>query len=214
MMTTELNKQAIIDFIGSEKIVLASNNQGKVEEFSRLLAPLGFNVVPQGDLQIPAADEPFLTFVENALAKARHASLASGLPALADDSGICVSALNDAPGIFSARYAGEQASDQANNQQLIRNLQGVANRNARYVCALVLIKHPKDPEPMIVTAQWHGEVIDDARGHGGFGYDCHFYLPAFEKTVAEISMELKNILSHRALATEQLIQALMDQSVR
>lgn len=213
-MTTAFNKQAMIDFIGSEKIVLASNNQGKVNEFSRLLAPLGLQILPQGSLQIPAAEEPFMTFVENALAKARHASLASGLPALADDSGICVTALNDAPGIFSARYAGENASDQANNQRLVHDLQGIANRSARYVCALVLIKHPKDPEPIIVTAQWHGEVIDDARGHGGFGYDCHFYLPSFEKTVAEISMELKNILSHRALATEQLIQALMDQAIR
>jgi len=214
MLTTELHPQAIIKIIGSEKIVLASNNQGKVEEFSRLLAPLGLKVLPQGDLKIPAAEEPFLTFVENALAKARHASLASGLPALADDSGICVSALNDAPGIYSARYAGENANDQANNQLLIQNLQGVSNRNARYVCALVLIKHPKDPEPIIVTAQWHGEVIDDARGRGGFGYDCHFYLPSFEKTAAAISLELKNILSHRALATEQLIQTLMDESVR
>lgn len=213
-MTTELNKQAIIDFIGSEKIVLASNNQGKLDEFARLLKPLGLDVLPQGSLQIPAAEEPFFTFVENALVKARHASHASGLPALADDSGICVPALNDEPGIFSARYAGNQASDQANNQLLISNLQGISNRNARYVCALVLIKYPKDPEPIIVTGQWHGQVIDEARGNGGFGYDCHFYLPSLEKTAAEISMELKNILSHRALATELLIQALMDQSIR
>ena len=213
-MQTELDKQLLTQFLGSDQLVLASNNQGKVAEFSRLLNPLGLTVLPQGDLQIPPAEEPFATFFENALTKARHASLASGLPALADDSGICVTALNDAPGIYSARYAGERVTDQENNQLLIQNLQGVTNRNAHYVCALVLVRNPNDPEPILVSAQWRGEVVDDARGTGGFGYDCHFFLPPFQKTAAEISLELKNIMSHRALATEQLIQALIDRSAR
>ena len=146
-----------------QKLVLASNNAGKLREFQALLAPLNFEVIPQGQLGIPSCDEPFHTFVENALAKARHASAASGLPALADDSGICVQALDNRPGVYSARYAGEPANDAANNQKLIAALQGKADRGAHYVCALVMVNSANDPEPLIVQTRWYGQIIDDGR---------------------------------------------------
>jgi len=187
------------------EIVLASNNPGKIREFSAVMEPLGIRIIPQGDLNIPAALEPFGTFIENALAKARQACLASGKPSLADDSGICVQALMDAPGIYSARYAGEHANDASNNQKLITALQGIEQRAARYVCALVLLRHPNDPEPIIACADWHGEVIDTPRGHHGFGYDSYFWLPTLGKTVAELDPDLKNQISHRALALKILL---------
>jgi XTP/dITP diphosphohydrolase len=157
-----------------QKLVLASNNAGKVREFAALLAPLQFEVIPQGALGIPSAEEPHQTFVENALAKARHASAVSGFPALADDSGICAHALNGAPGVLSARYAGEPANDAANNQKLIETLQGKANRGAHYVCALVFVNGASDPEPLIVQTRWYGKFIEEAKGANGFGYDPHF----------------------------------------
>jgi XTP/dITP diphosphohydrolase len=207
-----MNPSAIVNYLGASKLVLASNNQGKIREFAKLLNPLGLEIVPQGDLNIPAAEEPFPTFIENALAKARHASQASGLPALADDSGICVTSLKDTPGIYSARYAGVGATDQENNSLLIKNLQDIENRSARYVCALVLVKFPTDPEPLVVSAQLSGQIIDEAQGVGGFGYDPHFYLPSYGQTIAQISAEVKNTISHRAIATKLLLQALMDQT--
>ena len=191
-----------------QKLILASNNAGKVREFAALLAPLQFEVIPQGGLGIPSAEEPHHTFVENALAKARHASAVSGLPALADDSGICAHALNGAPGVLSARYAGEPANDAANNQKLIKNLQEKTNRGAHYVCALVFVNGASDPEPLIVQTRWYGKFIDEAKGANGFGYDPHFFLPALGLTAAELSSEQKNAISHRGQALRELINQL------
>lgn len=191
-----------------QKLVLASNNAGKVKEFATLLAPLHFQIIPQGELGIAAAEEPHHTFVENALAKARHASAASGLPALADDSGICAHALGGKPGVLSARFAGEPANDQANNQKLIADLSGKSDRGAHYVCALVLINNVEDPEPLIVQTRWYGQFIDEARGVHGFGYDPHFLLPELGLTAAQLEPAQKNILSHRGQALRELITQL------
>jgi XTP/dITP diphosphohydrolase len=190
------------------RLVLASNNAGKLREFRRLLAPLGVDVVAQGDLGIPEADEPHVTFVENALAKARHASALAGLPALADDSGVCVRALGGSPGVQSARYAGEPKSDARNNEKLIAALQGVADRHAHYACVLVLVHHADDPEPIIAEGQWHGTIIDTPRGTGGFGYDPHFLDETTRLTGAELPLERKNELSHRGKAMRALIARL------
>ncbi|WP_316148772.1 RdgB/HAM1 family non-canonical purine NTP pyrophosphatase [Cupriavidus sp. BIC8F] len=194
-----------------QRLVLASNNAGKLREFGALLAPLGFDVVPQGELGIPEAEEPFATFVENALAKARHASRLAGLPALADDSGICVQALEGAPGVYSARYAqmaGQARSDAANNAHLVSQLAGKLNRHAHYYCVLVFVRHAEDPCPIIAEGLWHGEVVDAPRGAGGFGYDPHFLLPRLCKTAAELSPEEKNTVSHRAQALRALVARL------
>ncbi|SOZ49264.1 RdgB/HAM1 family non-canonical purine NTP pyrophosphatase [Cupriavidus taiwanensis] len=194
-----------------QRLVLASNNPGKLREFGALLAPLGFDVVTQGELGIPEAEEPFATFVENALAKARHASRLAGLPALADDSGICVQALGGAPGVYSARYAqmaGQAKSDTANNAYLVSQLAGKLNRHAYYYCVLVFVRHADDPCPIIAEGVWHGEVVDAPRGAGGFGYDPHFLLPALGKTAAELPPEEKNRVSHRAQALRALVARL------
>ncbi|MGO4330476.1 RdgB/HAM1 family non-canonical purine NTP pyrophosphatase [Cupriavidus sp. 2TAF22] len=194
-----------------QRLVLASNNPGKLGEFGALLAPLGYDVVPQGQLGIPEAEEPFATFVENALAKARHASRLASLPALADDSGICVDALDGAPGVYSARYAqlvGKAKSDAANNAHLISQLAGKLNRHAYYYCVLVLVRHADDPRPVIAEGVWAGEVVDAPRGNAGFGYDPHFLLPQIGKTAAELSPEEKNAVSHRALALKVLTERL------
>ena len=191
-----------------QKLVLASNNAGKVREFQELLAPFHFQIIPQGELGIPAAEEPHHTFVENALAKARHASAASGLPALADDSGICAHALDGAPGVYSARYAGADGDNAANNQKLIAALQGEANRGAHYVCALVMVNSANDPEPLIVQTRWYGQIIDDARGEYGFGYDPHFLLPELGSTAAQLEPSEKNLISHRGQALRELIAQL------
>ncbi|MBS0496372.1 MAG: RdgB/HAM1 family non-canonical purine NTP pyrophosphatase [Proteobacteria bacterium] len=191
-----------------EKLVIASNNQGKLREIGELLAPLAINVAPQSEFNISEADEPHITFVENALAKARHASRCSGLPALADDSGICVSALGGAPGVNSARYAGEPKSDECNNQKLIEALKNQTDRRAYYYCVIVLVRHAGDPQPLIVDGSWHGEIIDQPRGSGGFGYDPYFYLPEFGKTSAELTAEQKNQISHRGQALAKLVEIL------
>jgi XTP/dITP diphosphohydrolase len=190
------------------KLVLASNNAGKVKEFQALLAPLSFEVIPQGTLGIPSAEEPHHTFIENALAKARHASSASGLPALADDSGICAHALGNRPGVHSARYAGENANDLANNQKLISELNNQSDRSAHYVCALVLVNSADDPNPLIVEASWHGVIVDKAKGSNGFGYDPHFFLPELNLTAAELDPVQKNLISHRGQALRELISQL------
>jgi XTP/dITP diphosphohydrolase len=190
------------------KLVLASNNAGKVKEFQALLAPLNFEVIPQGVLGIPSAEEPYHTFLENALAKARHASSASGLPALADDSGICAHALEGRPGVHSARYAGEIANDLANNQKLISELSNQSDRSAHYVCALVLVSSADDPNPLIVEASWHGVIVDEAKGVNGFGYDPHFFLPELNLTAAELDPAQKNLISHRGQALRELISQL------
>ena len=191
------------------RLVLASGNAGKLREFHRLLAPLGIDVVAQSALGIAEADEPHVTFVENALAKARHASAHARLPALADDSGICVRALAGAPGVQSARYAGEPKSDARNNAKLVAALAGVADRRAHYACVLTLVRHERDPEPIIAEGAWHGTVIDAPRGAGGFGYDPHFLDAATGLTAAELPLERKNELSHRGQAMRALIARLM-----
>ncbi len=190
------------------RLVLASNNPGKVREFTRLLAPLRIDVVPQAELGIPDAPEPHVTFVENALAKARHASALAQLPALADDSGVCVAALDGAPGVHSARYAGDQRSDAANNAKLVRELRGVADRSAHYYCVLVLVHHALDPEPLIAEGIWRGTIIDTPRGGGGFGYDPYFLDAASGLTGAELDLEAKNALSHRGQAIRALVAKL------
>ena len=191
-----------------QTLVLASNNAGKLKEFGALLAPLGFEVHQQSDFNVPEAEEPHPTFVENALAKARHASKLTGLPALADDSGICANALGGAPGVLSARYAGEPKSDARNNQKLIADLGGHADKSAYYYCVLVFVRHADDPQPVIAEGRWDGEVIAEARGAGGFGYDPHFRLPALGRTAAELSPEEKNRVSHRGQALRELIRKL------
>lgn len=191
-----------------QKLVLASNNAGKLREFQALLAPLQFEVIPQGNLGIPSCEEPHHTFVENALAKARHASAASGLPALADDSGICVDALGGAPGIYSARYAGEPSNDAANNHKLITALQGESNRAAHYVCALVFVNQADDPKPLTVQTEWHGLIQDTAVGDNGFGYDPYFFLPDQNMTAAQLDPIQKNAISHRGQALRELITQL------
>ena len=194
------------------RLVLASGNAGKLREFARLLGPLAIEVVPQAELGIPEAEEPHATFIENALAKARHASAGSGLPALADDSGICVGALGGAPGVQSARYAGEPKSDARNNAALVAALRGVADRRAHYYCVLVLVRRPDDPEPIIAEGVWHGRVIDAPRGSGGFGYDPHFEDATTGMTGAELPLARKNALSHRGKAMRRLIARLEELS--
>ncbi len=191
-----------------KKLVLASNNAKKMKELNALLAPLGFEVIPQGALGIPEAEEPHCTFVENALAKARHAAKLSGLPALADDSGLCVAALGGAPGVYSARYAGEPKSDARNNEKLLADLGENCNRAAHFVSVIVLVRHADDPQPLIAEGEWYGEILPAQRGEGGFGYDPMFYLPEFDKTAAELDAETKNGISHRGKAMQQLIARL------
>lgn len=192
----------------TQSLVLASNNRGKLAEFSQLLSPLGFSLTAQGELGIPEADEPHPTFVENALAKARHAARLSGLPALADDSGICVPALGGAPGVHSARYAGEPKSDAANNAKLVRDLASQADKSAYYYCVLVFVRHADDPQPVIADGRWLGEIVDAPRGQGGFGYDPHFLVRGLGKTAAELDAAEKNRLSHRGQALRSLIEKL------
>lgn len=192
--------------ISLNKIVLASNNQGKLNEFAELFAAHQMEIVPQSAFHTPECPEPHHTFVENALAKARHASRHSGLPALADDSGICVNALHGAPGVMSARFAGEAKSDAANNAKVCAELANHSDRSCYYVCVLVLVRHPDDPQPIIAEGIWHGEWQQQPRGENGFGYDPHFLVPHLQQTAAEISAEQKNALSHRSLALAQLLQ--------
>lgn len=191
-----------------DRIVLASNNAGKLKEFSALFAPLGITVIPQGELNVPECPEPYHTFLENALEKARHASRVTGLPALADDSGICVDALGGAPGVYSARFAGEPKSDARNNALLVEKLQGEANRRAWYTCVLVLVRHPDDPHPIVADGVWVGQVQDAPAGEGGFGYDPYFFLPEHGRTAAELDPAEKNRISHRGQALAALIARL------
>jgi XTP/dITP diphosphohydrolase len=189
-------------------VVLASNNAGKVKEFNALLGPLGFDLRPQSEFDVPEADEPFMTFVENALTKARHASRLTGLPALADDSGVCVNALGGAPGVLSARYAGEPKSDANNNRKLVADLAPLPDRSAYYYCVLVFVRHADDPQPVIADGRWDGEIAAQAQGEGGFGYDPHFWLPQLGKTAAQLSADEKNRVSHRAQALRALVAKL------
>jgi len=193
-------------------LVLASNNAGKLRELRDALAPLGIEPVAQGELGIAEAEEPYITFVENALAKARHAAAASGLPALADDSGLCVAALGGAPGVRSARFAGEPRSDARNNTRLLDVLHGVTDRRAYYHAVLVLVRHADDPQPLITEGSWHGEIAVEPRGDGGFGYDPIFWLPDRACTSAQLELATKQALSHRGQALRALLAQLPQRS--
>ncbi|GAA3896502.1 XTP/dITP diphosphatase [Halomonas cibimaris] len=194
----------------TKTLILASGNAGKLKEFNQILQPLGFDVRPQADINAPDVAETGLTFVENALLKARAASRISGLPALADDSGLEVDALAGQPGIYSARYAGEPKSDARNNQKLLEALSDCpeGQRTGRYWCVLVYLRHALDPVPIIVQQSWEGEVLAHPRGAGGFGYDPLFWLPAQAMSAAELPAEEKNRLSHRGRALSALVEAL------
>ena len=186
--------------------LLASNNDGKRKEFAALLEPIGISLISQGELAIPEAPEPYLTFLENALAKARHAARLSGLPSLADDSGLCVDALGGAPGVHSARYAGEPKSDARNNALLLERMAGIADRRAAFVCTLVLVRHAEDPDPIVAQGRWPGNIVQQPSGSGGFGYDPLFWINELSCTSADLSSQQKNSLSHRAQAMRRLIE--------
>jgi XTP/dITP diphosphohydrolase len=192
----------------TQRLILASNNAGKLKEFAQLLGPIGFELHPQGEFDVPEAEEPFGTFVENALQKARHAARLTGLPALADDSGVCVNALGGAPGVYSARYAGEPKSDARNNEKLIADLAAHADKSAYYYCVLVYVRHADDPQPVIADGVWRGQIIDTPRGGGGFGYDPYFLLPDVGRTAAELEPHEKNAVSHRGQALRALVDKL------
>ena len=193
-----------------QEIVLASSNPGKVREINQLLASLDLKVRPQGDFQVVDAEETGLTFVENAILKARNAAAATALPAIADDSGLEVDALQGAPGIYSARFAGEAASDQANLEKLLGELDGVpeARRSARFQCLMVYMQHANDPTPLICQGTWEGRILTAARGDNGFGYDPVFFVPTHDCSSAELPADIKNGLSHRGQALRQLLDAL------
>ena len=192
----------------TQRLILASNNAGKLKEFNQLLSTVGFTVHAQGEYDVPEADEPFHTFVENALQKARHAARITGLPALADDSGVCINAFGGAPGVYSARFAGEPKSDARNNQKMVADLANHADKSAYYYCVLVFVRHADDPQPIIADGRWNGEMLDAPRGSGGFGYDPYFFIPALGKCAAELTSDEKNALSHRGQALRALVEKL------
>lgn len=193
-------------------LVLASSNPGKLREIGALLAPPSVELISQQSLHIPEADEPHATFLENALAKARHASRASGLPALADDSGLCVESLSGEPGVHSAYYAGRDGDreerDARNNERLLSRLG--EERKAYYCCVLVMLRHPEDPRPLVAEGIWRGEIARAPRGQNGFGYDPLFYLKELGKTAAELDPDHKNRISHRSIALRKLLELLND----
>ena len=189
-------------------LVLATGNQGKVNELAQMLSPLEINVVPQSDFNVPEVAETGTTFVENAIIKARHATKITGLPAIADDSGLEVDGLNGAPGVYSARFAGEGASDQDNIDKLLVELADNPNRSARFWCVLVLMRHADDPTPLICSASWEGQITQSQDGQGGFGYDPVFYIPALNCTSAQLTKQQKNAVSHRGSALQQLLSEL------
>ncbi|WP_392562830.1 XTP/dITP diphosphatase [Orbus sturtevantii] len=193
-----------------KEIVLATNNQGKVKELQNLLADAGFNVVPQSEYNVPDADETGLTFIENAIIKARHCAQLTGLPSIADDSGLVVDALGGEPGIYSARYFGEHANDFRNNQKLLSALQDIPQekRTAYFYCALVFMRNASDPTPIVCFGKWHGLILRQGYGEGGFGYDPLFYIPELKATAAELTKEQKSQISHRGQALKQLMQTL------
>ena len=187
------------------KLVIASGNKGKLREIQHLLSPLNIEIIPQSVFNIPECEEPYFTFLENALAKARHASKYTGLPALADDSGLCVDALQGSPGVLSARYAGEPKSDERNNQKLLEVLGTEENRHAHFYCVMVLVRHELDPEPLIAEGRWAGEILTEYRGNDGFGYDPLFLDAKTGKTVAELPLDIKSRISHRGHAMTKLL---------
>lgn len=193
-----------------QKVVLATGNPGKVRELADLLADFGLDIVAQTELGVESAEETGLTFIENAILKARHAAQATGLPAIADDSGLAVDALGGAPGIYSARYAGIDASDQQNLEKLLVALQDVpeGQRQAQFHCVLVYLRHAADPTPLVCHGSWHGEIIRSPAGEGGFGYDPIFFVPELAKTAAELSKAEKLAVSHRGQALKLLLEAM------
>ncbi|MFE8071287.1 RdgB/HAM1 family non-canonical purine NTP pyrophosphatase [Marinobacteraceae bacterium S3BR75-40.1] len=195
------------------RLVLASNNTGKLAELQSLLSPLGWTLIPQGELGIPPAEEPASTFVENALIKARHASRVTGLPALADDSGLAVDALDGAPGVYSARFAGPEARDADNNRKLLDALAETPaeERGAQFHCVLALLRHAEDPIPLICHGRWAGRILEQPAGEGGFGYDPLFYAPEHQCSAAQLSREAKGAISHRGKALRQLVERLRDE---
>jgi XTP/dITP diphosphohydrolase len=192
-----------------KKIILASNNKGKIREFNAMLKGV-YEVVSMSDMNVEEVPEIGLTFVENALIKARNASEQSGLPALADDSGIVVDALNGAPGIYSARFAGNHGDDEANTQKVLRDMSQIpdGHRSARFWCAIVFVEHANDPTPIIIQRGWEGEILREKAGKNGFGYDPIFYVPTHSKASAELSPEIKNTISHRGKALQALLAEL------
>jgi XTP/dITP diphosphohydrolase len=192
----------------TRKIVLASNNAGKLKEFFQILSPLNISLHAQAELSVPEVEETYFTFVENALLKARHASRITGLPALSDDSGLCVNALNGAPGVLSARFAGEPKSDSRNNALLVSTLEPYQDKSAYYYCVLVYVRSESDPQPVIADGCWYGDIVSDPRGEHGFGYDPHFWIPSLELTVAQLSPAQKNTFSHRGQALRALFEKL------
>ncbi|MEM6162338.1 XTP/dITP diphosphatase [Erwinia sp. P6884] len=193
-----------------QKVVLATGNAGKVRELADLLAAFGLDIVAQTELGVTSAEETGLTFIENAILKARHAAAITGLPAIADDSGLAVDALGGAPGIYSARYAGEEASDLQNLNKLLGALEAVpeGQRQAQFHCVLVYLRHAEDPTPLVFHGSWEGEITRSAAGEGGFGYDPIFYVPALGKTAAELSKDEKRAVSHRGKALTLLLDAM------
>jgi XTP/dITP diphosphohydrolase len=193
-----------------KKLVIASGNPGKLREFQFLLQPLGIEVMTQAELGIKEAEEPHITFVENALAKARHVSQECGMPTLADDSGLCVGALNGMPGVLSARFSGYPLSDERNNQALLEAMKSKTDRRAHYYCVLVLLHHAGDPQPLIAEGEWHGEIALQPAGDGGFGYDPVFWLPDLGRTSAQLEREQKHAISHRGKALKVLLDKLKE----
>ncbi len=193
-----------------KKLILASGNKGKIREFNALFGTCGIEVVAQSEFGVGSCEEPFGTFLENALAKARHAARETGLPSMADDSGITAHALVTEPGVYSARYAGENSDDAANNEKLVKRLAECADKSAHYTCVLVAVRTADDPDPIVVQGNWYGEIVDTPAGDGGFGYDPHFYLPQYKKTAAELTAEEKNAQSHRGKAMRLMLAELKE----
>ncbi len=197
-----------------DRLVIASDNPGKLIEFEHILSPLGTKLIAQGKLGVKPVPEPHITFVENAIVKARHASKITGLPCLADDSGLCVDALNDEPGVLSARYAsmyGMGSTDSDNNNLLLQNMANALDRSAIFIAVIVFVRHADDPRPIIAEGVWNGEIAREAAGSNGFGYDPLFYIPMLQKTAAELDIKVKNSHSHRGRALALLLKRLEDE---
>lgn len=192
-----------------QQIVLASNNKGKIKEFQEIFNQFNIKIIPQEELNVPEIDEPYSTFIENSLHKARHCSKFTNLPAIADDSGLCVNSLAGAPGIYSARYSGEPKSEQRNIDKLLLNLNEVTDRSAFFYCSLVLIRNYNDPQPIVADGTFSGKISHQQKGHNGHGYDPIFFVPEYNCTVAELDNSLKNKISHRGLAIQELIGKLL-----
>lgn len=198
------------EFLGSDKIVIASNNKGKIKEFNELFLPHNIQVITQSELNISEPTEPYKSFIENALHKARHCANFTNNPVIADDSGLCVAALNNEPGIYSRRYAGNNANDEENNNKLIKNLLNIDNRKAYYYCIIVLLRNKNDPTPIFTDGKLNGTISHIPKIGNGFGYDPYFFLPNLNKNLSELSLEEKNKISHRAIAIKNMFNKIME----